>query len=171
MNVLATLLSSDCSAPARYQHLQAIWAQSESRQPLLLAFLSGPIAPTAFESPALAEVGVFLLTHLSRHRTCREAILDRLLRCPAADADLLDWLAFKLERRELRLKVAAALQPRYPERILAWVVAHARWPGIGQILQGLSPEHFCTPDLFCTNEGATPTLYLGLSTLVFSVPV
>lgn len=138
--VLTRLLNSDCSAPARYQHLQAIWAQPESRQLLVKAFLSVPISATASEAPALAEVGVFLLTHLSRRRSCREAILDRLLCCPEADADLLDWLAFKLERRELRLKVAAALQPRHPERILAWVVAHARWPGIGQILQGLSPE-------------------------------
>ncbi|MGE3725412.1 MAG: hypothetical protein AB7I41_07670 [Candidatus Sericytochromatia bacterium] len=140
MDVLARLLSSDCSAPARYQHLQAIWAHSESRQRLLQAFLSVPIAAAAIKAPALVEVGLFLLSHLSRRRNCREAILDQLLHCPSADADLLDWLTFKLERRELRLKVAAALLPRHPERILAWVVAQARWPGSGPILQGLPPD-------------------------------
>jgi hypothetical protein len=140
MDVLARLLSSDCSAPARYQHLQAIWAQSESRQPLVMAFLSVPMAPTASEAPALAEVGLFLLAHLSRRRSCREAILDQLLRCPAADADLLDWLELSLERRQYRLKVAAALMPRYPDQILAWLSKRTAWPGMGSLLQGQDPD-------------------------------
>jgi hypothetical protein len=139
-----SFLLMSCSDLLVYQQLEQVWIRPDLRMPLTEWYF------TQLDTSSIsARIGQFLLARWSRKRPWRKDILTRIASCEGAVAETLvfEWLNFTQERQELRLFTASLLRAKYPEKTLTWLIKHAHWHNVGELLSVYSAQEIIAATL------------------------